>query len=142
MSTNYRLPRVNLKFWRLCGISLDGTRIDAVEAGCLDFPAIDTGMENYRNYFQDNLRLLRPVGLVAIDNTPWPGGVAYPGKPYPETRAISVLNAFIFRQGRVDMRLLPVTYGLASALKERAADPAASQKPAYRSSLVPSSVFR
>jgi hypothetical protein len=70
MSTYYRLPHVNLKFWRLCGKSLYRTRIDVVEAGCLDFPAIVTGKEDCLNYYQDNLRLVRPAGLAAIDNPP------------------------------------------------------------------------
>jgi predicted O-methyltransferase YrrM len=96
--------------------TLDGL-IDAGEEGSFDFAFIDADKENYRNYYERVLRLLRSGGLVAIDNTLWSGDVADPGKQDLETRAIRALNECIYRDSRVDMSLLPLADGLTLALK-------------------------
>jgi predicted O-methyltransferase YrrM len=91
--------------------------IDAGETDSFDFAFIDADKVNYRKYYEGVLQLLRPRGVLVIDNTLWSGEVADPRKQDPETRAIRELNAFIFRDNRVDMSLLPVADGLTLAVK-------------------------
>ena len=92
--------------------------IDADEAGSFDFAFIDADKGNYRNYYERVLRLLRPGGLVVIDNTLWSGSVADPENQDSDTVAIRQLNAFIHQDTRVEMSLLPVADGLTLALKK------------------------
>jgi predicted O-methyltransferase YrrM len=94
-----------------------GRLIDAGEADSFDFAFIDADKENYRKYYEAVLTLLRPGGLVVIDNTLWSGDVANTNKQDPETREIRDLNALVFRDRRVDMSLLPVADGLTLAIK-------------------------
>ena len=43
-----------------------------------DFAFIDADKTNYWNYYERVLRLLRPGGLIAVDNTLWNGRAADP----------------------------------------------------------------
>jgi predicted O-methyltransferase YrrM len=92
--------------------------LEAGEAGSFDFAFIDADKGNYRNYYERSLRLLRPGGLIVIDNTLWSGDVADPGKQDDDTVAIRNLNEFIHRDDRVEMSLLPVADGLTLVLKK------------------------
>ncbi len=96
--------------------SLQGL-IGAGQAGSFDFAFIDADKENYGNYYEAVLQLLRPGGLLAIDNTLWSGDVADPEKQDADTRAIRALNQHVHADRRVTMSLLPVADGLTLALK-------------------------
>ncbi|MGH8001704.1 MAG: class I SAM-dependent methyltransferase, partial [Brasilonema sp.] len=52
--------------------------IAAGEAGTFDFAFIDADKNNYDNYYERTLQLLRPGGLIAIDNVFQSGRVADP----------------------------------------------------------------
>src|SRR5690606_11156595 len=58
------------------------------EAGSFDFALIDADKTNYDRYYERVLRLLRPGGVVAIDNVLWGGSVADPSRNTPEARAL------------------------------------------------------
>lgn len=92
--------------------------LDAGEAGSFDFAFIDADKGNYLNYYERTLQLLRPGGLIVIDNTLWSGDVADPEKQDDDTVAIRILNEFIHRDDRVEMSLLPVADGLTLVLKK------------------------
>lgn len=94
--------------------------LDAGEAGQFDFAFIDADKENYANYYEAVLQLLRPGGLMAIDNTLWSGDVADPRKQDAETRAIRALNRQVHADRRVTISLLPVADGLTLVLKGKA----------------------
>lgn len=91
--------------------------IDAGQAGSFDFAFIDADKENYANYYEAVLQLLRPGGLMAIDNTLWSGDVADPDKQDADTRVIRELNRLVHADERVAMSLLPVADGLTLVLK-------------------------
>jgi predicted O-methyltransferase YrrM len=93
--------------------------IDTGQSGSFDFAFIDADKDNYGNYYEAVLELLRPGGLMAIDNTLWSGDVADPGKQDADTRAIRALNRQVHADRRVMMSLLPVADGLTLALKLR-----------------------
>ncbi|MDH3987457.1 MAG: SAM-dependent methyltransferase, partial [Gammaproteobacteria bacterium] len=61
--------------------------------------------------------LLRPGGLMAIDNTLWSGAVADTTRQDPETCAIRALNDLVLADDRVQISLLPVADGLTLARK-------------------------
>lgn len=86
--------------------------LDAGEAGCFDFVFIDADKQNYEAYYERSLELLRPGGLIAVDNTLWSGDVADPDNNDPGTRAIRRLNQRIMQDTRVFRSLVPIGDGL------------------------------
>ena len=86
-------------------------------ANSFDFAFIDADKTSYKDYYERALELIRPGGLVAIDNTLWNGAVADESNQTDDTRAIRELNTFVHADERVDMCLLPVGDGLTLALK-------------------------
>lgn len=88
------------------------------EAGRFDFAFIDADKPNYDAYYERLLTLLRPGGLVAIDNVLWGGAVADPAKVDENTNAIRALNRKIHADARVTCCMLPVGDGLTLARKQ------------------------
>jgi predicted O-methyltransferase YrrM len=82
------------------------------EHGRFDFAFIDADKVGYDGYYEACLKLVRPGGLIAIDNTLWDGKPADPAVNDPDTVAIRALNAKIANDGRVDACLLPSSDGL------------------------------
>jgi predicted O-methyltransferase YrrM len=87
------------------------------DAGPFDMAFIDADKPNYDAYYERCLRLLRPGGLVLIDNVLWGGSVADPRDNDASTKVIRALNAKVQADERVDMCLLPVGDGLTLARK-------------------------
>ncbi|MEL6938469.1 MAG: class I SAM-dependent methyltransferase [Cyanobacteria bacterium J06598_1] len=87
------------------------------ESGTFDFSFIDADKSNYDSYYEKSLQLLRPGGLVAIDNTLWYGRVADPEVQDKRTKRIRALNEKVRDDPRVTMSLLPVGDGLLLAVK-------------------------
>ena len=92
-------------------------KINKGEKQTFDFAFIDADKENYLNYYERCLLLLRPGGLLAVDNVLWYGDVADPNNQNPSTIAIRSLNDFIHQDKRVTMSLLPIGDGLTLARK-------------------------
>jgi len=88
--------------------------------GSYDFAFIDADKQNYWAYYERALTLLRPGGLVAIDNTLWSGRPADPGVNDAETQAIRAFNQRLFKDSRVRISLVPIGDGMTLALKLRA----------------------
>jgi predicted O-methyltransferase YrrM len=86
-------------------------------AGTFDFIFIDADKENYDNYYECSLRLLRRCGLMAIDNVFWHGSVADPGVEDSSTNSIRDLNEKIRLDNRIELSMLPVGDGLTLAMK-------------------------
>lgn len=87
------------------------------ESGTFDFSFIDADKRNYDNYYERSLQLIRPGGLIAIDNTLWYGRVADPEVQDKRTNHIRTLNEKVRDDQRVTMSLLPVGDGLLLAMK-------------------------
>jgi len=123
---------VGRKFWVQAGVAdkIDlriGPARDTVaellaagEAGRFDFAFIDADKSNYDAYYEGCLRLLRPLGLIAVDNVLWGGSVADPAHRDQDTMAIKRLNAKIRTDERVSMCLLPISDGVTLAMKRGA----------------------
>jgi len=84
--------------------------------GSFDMAYIDADKLGYDAYYERALRLVRPGGLIAIDNTLWSGAVADPSVSDADTVALRTLNAKIHDDGRVEPVLTPVGDGLTLAL--------------------------
>ena len=93
-----------------------GAQIAAGAAGAFDFAFIDADKVNYPTYFEHCLTLLRPGGLIAIDNVLWSGAVAHPAAD-ADTMALQALNAALVNDERVDISMLPIGDGLTLARK-------------------------
>lgn len=85
------------------------------EAGAFDFAFIDADKANIPRYFERCLRLVRPGGLIAVDNTLWSGRVANPKVTDEDTQALRAFNAAVRDDARVDLSLLPIGDGLTLA---------------------------
>jgi predicted O-methyltransferase YrrM len=86
-------------------------------AGAWDFGFIDADKGGYAEYYERLLALLRPGGLIAVDNTLWDGDVADPGNQEPDTLAIRAFNAKLHADERIDLSLVPIGDGLTLARK-------------------------
>jgi predicted O-methyltransferase YrrM len=91
--------------------------IAAGEGGRFDFAFIDADKANYDTYYERILVLLRPGGLVGIDNVLWSGRVVDDSAKDADTVAIRSLNEKLARDSRVDVVLLPIGDGLTLARK-------------------------
>ena len=80
-----------------------------------DLCFIDADKPNYDAYYEGCLRVVRPGGLILIDNVLWSGEVADPSVDSEDVRAIRALNEKIAADERVDHVLLPLADGLTMA---------------------------
>ncbi len=82
------------------------------EAGTYDFAYIDADKPSYDAYYERCLTLIRPNGVIAVDNVLWSGDVADPAVSDESTAALRAINTKIGRDERVDATLLPLGDGL------------------------------
>ena len=82
-----------------------------------DFAFIDADKAGYKDYYERVLALIRPGGLIAIDNTLWNGSVTDESDQTESTQAIRDINRHVHADERVDISLLPIGDGLTLALK-------------------------
>ena len=81
-------------------------------AGSFDFAFIDADKLSYDAYYEACLELIRPGGLIALDNMLWGGQVADPAVVDASTSALRALNAKIGADPRVESCLLTVGDGV------------------------------
>ncbi len=86
-------------------------------AGTFDFAFLDADKEGYDAYYERTLELMRPGGLIVLDNTLWEGKVVDPQVTDADTEAIRAINAKLAGDERVTLSLLPVGDGLTLARK-------------------------
>ncbi len=118
------------RYWSAAGISgrIDQRIAPAIDtlnslitrggSGSYDFAFIDADKPGYDAYYEACLKLLRPGGLVALDNMLWSGRVAEPDQHDAETDAIRALNAKIHADNRVDAVLLTIGDGVMLARRK------------------------
>jgi predicted O-methyltransferase YrrM len=82
-----------------------------------DFAFIDADKTNYSNYYDRAIQLVRPGGLIAIDNVLWGGDVANPAENDEDTKAIRAVNEMVRNDERVTLALAPIGDGLTLARK-------------------------
>lgn len=111
-------------YWREAGVAdrIDlrlGPALETIDAllaggarGSYDLVFIDADKSGYDAYYERSLEVLRPGGVVTIDNTLWDGRVVDPDENDDDTRAIRAINEKIAADERVDMVLTTIGDGL------------------------------
>lgn len=88
------------------------------EQGTFDFAFIDADKTGYDSYYEACLKLLRPGGLIVLDNMLWDGDVADLAVQDDTTKALRNLNEKISNDSRVSSVLMTVGDGLMLARKK------------------------
>ena len=121
--------RVARRYWAEAGVADRvelrlGPAVDTLDAlladggaGTFDLAFIDADKRSYPAYYERAIELLRPGGVVAVDNVLRYGQVIDPQDQSPDTRAIRELNEQIANDGRVDHVLLAIADGMTLARK-------------------------
>jgi predicted O-methyltransferase YrrM len=109
------LPKVRLEL-RPALETLDAL-LAGGEAGSFDFAFIDADKANYDGYFERCLQLIRPGGLIAVDNVLWGGSVVDEAKQDESTQAIRAFNRKRADDARIELSMLPIADGLTLAVK-------------------------
>jgi predicted O-methyltransferase YrrM len=86
-------------------------------AGSFDLAFIDADKKSYDGYYERALALVRPGGLILLDNMLWDGAVADPSNQERQTVVLRTLNAKLQRDERITLSLLPLGDGLTLARK-------------------------
>lgn len=117
------------KFWQTAGVADKITfkhgeakqtltqLLTTGQAGQFDFAFIDADKENYDDYFEQCYQLVRPQGVIALDNMLWGGKVADPQINDASTCAIRALSKKLLQDERITLSLLPIADGLTLAMK-------------------------
>ncbi|OFE12118.1 SAM-dependent methyltransferase [Pseudohongiella acticola] len=92
--------------------------LDAGDVGQYDFVFIDADKTAYDDYYEQSLKLLRPGGLMMIDNCLWYGQVLDSDSTDGDTRAIQALNKKIAADNRVNSSLVPIGDGIHMVYKQ------------------------
>lgn len=122
-------PAVGRRYWDEAGVagrielriapaaaSLDALLAEGAGAR-FDLAFIDADKENYDLYYERCLDLVRPGGVILLDNVLWGGAVIDPAKTDAATEAIRALNVKLHADARVDLSMLPLGDGLTLARK-------------------------
>lgn len=86
--------------------------LDGGAAGTFDFAFIDAAKDEYPAYFERVIRLVRPGGLIAIDNAFLGGTVADPAIDTPAVRAVRALNERPVADERLAVAVVPIRDGM------------------------------
>lgn len=124
IDSNFEWTNLARKFWQEAGVEnkielilerADLALYDLIEAGetgSFDFIFIDADKKNYDQYYEQALKLIRPGGLIALDNALMGGGVFDSDITDENTLAVRALNEKLLQDDRVDISLLPIGDGL------------------------------
>ncbi|CAM5451904.1 Methyltransferase OS=Streptomyces alboniger OX=132473 GN=CP975_22805 PE=4 SV=1 [Streptomyces alboniger] len=119
-----RWTAVARRYWERAGVDglIDLRLGDAAETldtlcaqdgpGGFDLAFVDADKANYLRYYEQSLALVRPGGLLVLDNTLFFGKVVDPAAQDPDTLAIRELNTLLRDDERVDLSMLAVADGL------------------------------
>ena len=87
-------------------------RVITAEAGTYDIAFIDADKTSANAYYERCLQLLRPGGLIMVDNTLWNGAVADPSDTDADTVALRAITKKAMSDSRVDAALTAIGDGL------------------------------
>ena len=82
-----------------------------------DLVFIDADKENYINYFEKSLKMLKKSGIIITDNVLWYGDVIDKNKNDNLTIKIREFNSHIDKDNRVENIILPIGDGLSICRK-------------------------
>ena len=126
---NPQYTNVAEKFWVSAGVreKIDlrigpakDTLLELINAGLtgtFDFAFIDADKINYDHYYELCLQLIRPGGLITVDNVLWGGAVSDDAINDVDTNSIRALNDKLHKDKRIELSLVPIGDGLSLAMK-------------------------
>jgi O-methyltransferase len=126
-------PRIGLEYWDRAGVTerIDLRIGDALDVlgdlaatqgeSSFDFAFIDADKVNYVPYYEATYRLVRPGGVIVVDNTLYLGRVVNDGPADAETTAIRDLNVVLRNDDRIELSILPMADGITLIRKKEAA---------------------
>ena len=116
------------KYWKMAMVDskiefITGAGVEVMQSMIdrqhnFDFIFIDADKNNYPNYYELALQLVRTNGIIIIDNMLWHGDVADENKNDSQTNTIRDLNEKIKKDERVNFSLLPLSDGLSFIRKK------------------------
>jgi predicted O-methyltransferase YrrM len=128
--TRKEWTEIGKKYWEKAGVAhkieleigpavetLEG-KIRNGEKETYDFAFIDADKENYPLYYELSLSLIKPRGLICIDNVLWNGKILNSDDTSVNTTAIRNLNTTIFNDTRVESSILPMADGITLVAKK------------------------
>lgn len=117
------------RYWREAGVehkidlrlrpaieTLDQLIADG-ESGSYDFAFMDADRSNYDHYWERVVTLMRPRGIIAVDNVLRAGRVADPANQDDDARLMRDFNAKVAADPRVQAVILPFRDGITLAVK-------------------------
>ncbi|MCZ2079252.1 MAG: class I SAM-dependent methyltransferase [Bryobacteraceae bacterium] len=119
------------RYWREAGVEhkIDlrvGPALDTLDGllserrkDTFDLVFIDADKQNYDNYYERAILLIRPGGLIALDNVLWHGAVIDETVKDESTISIRAFNRKIHQDDRVWASMVPIGDGLTLALKKQ-----------------------
>lgn len=112
---------IGVPYWEKAGVRerIDlriGPAIDTLRSLSADEPYdlafIDADKPSYHAYYEELLRLIRPGGLILVDNVLWSGNVVNPEANDENTLAIRAFNDAVAADERVECVMLAISDGL------------------------------
>ena len=85
--------------------------------GQFDMVFIDGPKQEYIQYAELAQKLLRPGGIMAVDNTLWDGKVLHT-EADEDTRAIQQFNQYLYHNKNWDISMIPIADGLSLAIRK------------------------
>ena len=128
--TSIEWTSIAKKYWKLAGVDnkVDLHLAPAIETlekliedgqgSTYDFSFIDADKINYQSYYEYSLTLVKPGGIIAVDNVLWSGQVIDEYDSEPATRAIRSFNEQLYQDDRVSISMVPIGDGLTLAYKK------------------------
>lgn len=125
-----RWTEIGVPHWERAGVAdrIEQRVGDAVETlaslkeergpDSFDLVFVDADKTNYRTYYDHAVSLVRPGGLIVLDNTLFGGRVADESAKDPDTRVIRELNTLVYTDDRVEISLLVMADGITLARKK------------------------
>ncbi|MGV9977686.1 O-methyltransferase [Micromonospora wenchangensis] len=122
-----RWPEIGAGYWHRAGVAdrievRIGPAIETLDklldegtGSSFDLVFVDADKANYPQYYELAVQLVRPGGLVVVDNTLFFGRVVDPDAGDPDTAGVRRVNAMIRDDRRVDVCLLPMADGITLA---------------------------
>ncbi len=83
-----------------------------------DFIFIDADKSNYPAYYEAAIRLVRPGGIILIDNLIWSGKVADPTIGDPDTETLRAMTLTLKADSRIDFSLIAIADGIGLARRK------------------------
>ena len=132
LEVNAEPIEIGRRAWRAAGVTdrievrlgLAADHLDRLlregAAGTFDLAFIDADKKSYDLYYERALALVRPGGVILLDNVLWGGAVADPADHERQTETLRALNAKLHRDERITLSLLPLGDGLTLARKRPA----------------------